>query len=142
MSLGRVPAALRRLVRERAGDACEYCRMPGWLSVTSFHIDHIIAGKHGGLSVTENLAWACPLCNARKGTDLTARDPISGRTAPLFHPRRHRWEAHFPWTGARIAGRTPTGRATIRLLELNAPARLAERERLRRLEIPHASGSS
>lgn len=134
MSVSRVPAALRRLVRERAADACEYCRIPGWVSVTSFHTDHIIAGKHGGLSVAENLAWACPLCNARKGTDLTARDPESGDTAPLFNPRKQRWEAHFRQLGARIEGRTPTGRATIRLLELNKAARLAERDSLRTLK--------
>jgi hypothetical protein len=44
-------AALASEVRERAGHACEYCRMPeAFYPTTPFPIDHIIARQHGGLT--------------------------------------------------------------------------------------------
>jgi len=45
-----VDAALASEVRERAGHACEYCRMPeAFYPTTPFPLDHIIARQHGGL---------------------------------------------------------------------------------------------
>ena len=43
-----MPEALRRMTRERAGERCEYCRLPQIVSVLSFHIEHIIPRQHGG----------------------------------------------------------------------------------------------
>jgi hypothetical protein len=39
----------------------------------------------------------------------------------LFNPRSKRWADHFGWdaTRRRIVGRTPTGRATVVMLDLN-----------------------
>jgi hypothetical protein len=51
--------------------------------------------------------------------------------APLFNPRLHSWTEHFAWDGDIIVGRTPTGRATIRLLNMNDPARVEIRAELR-----------
>jgi hypothetical protein len=51
--------ALAKLVRERAGDCCEYCRLPQIFSSTRFQIDHVIAEQHGGKTVFSNLALAC-----------------------------------------------------------------------------------
>jgi hypothetical protein len=96
-------------------------------------VDHVIAEKHGGQTEESNLALCCALCNQRKGSDLTSIDPQTGEITPLFHPRRDRWAAHFRLVGAQLAPLTPTGRATVRLLQLNHPDRLEERELLLRL---------
>ena len=41
--------SLARTVRERAGNVCEYCRMPqAYYPTVPFPIDHIIARQHGG----------------------------------------------------------------------------------------------
>jgi 16S rRNA G1207 methylase RsmC len=36
-----IPAILARLVRKRAGNACEYCRLPQSSQEATFHVDHI-----------------------------------------------------------------------------------------------------
>jgi 5-methylcytosine-specific restriction endonuclease McrA len=51
--------ALERLVRQRAGGRCEYCRLPQAESRVPFEIDHIIARKHGGRTTASNLAISC-----------------------------------------------------------------------------------
>ena len=52
-------AALAREMRERAGIACEYCRMPqAFYATIPFPIDHIIARQHGGPTIPENLAFS------------------------------------------------------------------------------------
>ena len=52
-------ADLRRLVRDRSGGRCEYCRLPEAESLVPFEIEHIIPRKHRGRTVAGNLAWAC-----------------------------------------------------------------------------------
>jgi 5-methylcytosine-specific restriction endonuclease McrA len=42
MSSDHIPVALQRLVRERAGRLCEYCRLPQVHQEATFHIDHIV----------------------------------------------------------------------------------------------------
>jgi hypothetical protein len=42
----------------------------------------------------------------------------------LFNPRVDGWNDHFAWDDAAIVGLTPTGRATVQLLQMNAPRRL------------------
>jgi hypothetical protein len=55
--------ALRSLVRRRAGNVCEYCRLPQSSSrFVRFHIEHIIARQHSGRSEESNLALACGYC--------------------------------------------------------------------------------
>ena len=123
-----IAAATRALVRERAGDRCEYCGLPQSAEpFFAFHIEHIIARQHGGGDEPENLALACYHCNARKGPNLTALDPPTVAVVPLFHPRREDWAAHFAPNGNLVEGVTPTGRATVALLKMNAP----DRRRLR-----------
>jgi hypothetical protein len=48
-------------------------------------------------------------------------DPLTGRRAPLFNPRRDTWEEHFRWSNdlLQIIGLTPTGRATEARLRFN-----------------------
>ncbi len=123
---------LRPLVRRRAGRRCEYCHfheehLPLW----PFHLDHIIAEQHAGPTNLQNLAWACQRCNLCKGTNLTAVDPDSAQVVRLFNPKTDRWEDHFAFQKDRITGRTPTGRATVWLLQMNSAQRVELRAELR-----------
>lgn len=56
MSQTHIPAALRRLVRQRARDCCQYCLIPESVTFAPHWIDHIIAEKHRGATEAENLA--------------------------------------------------------------------------------------
>jgi hypothetical protein len=120
--------ALREFVCERADDTCEYCRIEGRQCRFSHQIDHIVARKHDGTDDTGNLAWSCVHCNQHKGTDLAGIDPVTKRREGLFDPRADRWSDHFRYMGAVLTGLTPTGRATIAALRINAPDRVAMRE--------------
>jgi hypothetical protein len=125
-------------VRLRAGGACEYCRLPEAALAADFHIDHIVARKHGGQTRMSNLAWACFHRNVYKGTNLTGIDPRSGKLTPLFHPRRHRWSAHFHWDGSVLVGRTAIGRTTIHVLNMNDELLVRlRRELIAGDELPH-----
>ena len=118
-------------VRQRAHHVCEYCRMPqAYYPTVPFPIDHIIGKQHKGRSVLSNLANSCLHCNSHKGPNIAGIDPVSGKLTKLFHPRRHKWEHHFRWEGAKLRGRTAIGRATIRVLKINAPLRVILREEL------------
>jgi 5-methylcytosine-specific restriction endonuclease McrA len=124
--------ATRAAVRARAEDRCEYCERPQATSpLVPLQIEHIVPRKHHGSDDAENLALACAECNLHKGSDLTGIDPDSGDVTPLFNPRRDRWDEHFGWDGLLIVGRSAVGRTTVRLLQLNAPARLRVRRATR-----------
>lgn len=114
--------ALWSVVRQRAGDRCEYCRIHQDNDpYCKFPVDHIIARQHGGETVSENLALSCFRCNTYKGPNIASIDPATGQLQPLFHPRRERWGDHFEWNGAQLFGRTAIGRATVVLLQINHP---------------------
>ena len=126
--------ALRQQVRERAGRRCEYCHLPDWLPpLEPFHLEHIVARQHGGETNLDNLAWACHRCNRHKGPNLTGIDASTREIAPLFHPRRDVWTMHLMLRGSELVGLTPTGRATVALLQMNAARRLERRAELIRL---------
>ena len=113
-------ASVRRQVRERAGDRCEYCRLPQSAApFLTFHVEHIQASQHITDDSLSNLCLACPHCNLRKGPNLATLDPFSRELIPLFHPREQSWEEHFHLVGARIEGLTSIGKATVRLLKIN-----------------------
>ena len=119
---------LRNAVRRRANDRCEYCHLSAdHERFHPFHAEHIVARQHGGKDELENLAWACHHCNLHKGPNLTGIDPDSGKVRRLFHPRRDRWEDHFAVEGPRIVGRTPLGRTTVWVLQMDAAERVALR---------------
>ncbi len=111
---------LVRTVSKRAGDRCEYCRIPQFALPLPFQIDHIFAEKHGGQTVEGNLALACPHCNRFKGPNIAGFDPEAGQPIRLFHPQMDIWAEHFEFEGARIIGRTAIGRATVHVLAMNA----------------------
>ncbi len=76
--MDRVPAEVEREVVRRAGGRCEYCHFPEQAAELPFHLDHIIARKHLGLTEEANLAWACFSCNLRKGPNIAGLDPVTG----------------------------------------------------------------
>jgi hypothetical protein len=122
--------ALVELVWERAGAACEYCRMPQAFYPAPFEIDHILARQHGGRTVAANLALSCVHCNAHKGPNIAGRDRVTRKLVPLFHPRRHRWARHFRWDGPYLRGTSPISRVTISVLNMNGPDLVRLREQL------------
>lgn len=129
---------LRTIVRQRAGDCCEYCRLPqSALPFIRFHIDHIIAEQHGGSQELSNLALCCSRCNLAKGPNLSGIDSETGQIVTLFHPRNDVWDDHFQQNGVVIIGRTPTGRATVQVLNMNENQRLKLRTSLSRVAPPH-----
>jgi len=70
MSKTYIPTNLRQIVFERAQGCCEYCLIPEMLVLATHQIDHVIAEKHDGATVLENLALSCSLCNQAKGSDI------------------------------------------------------------------------
>ena len=123
--------AVRQLVRQRARGRCEYCRLPQQaLPWARFHVEHIRARQHGGSDDLENLALACRRCNAQKGPNLAAIDPVTGLLRALFNPRADHWMEHFSLSDHRIVGLTEVGRATVSLLNMNDPDRVQLRAEL------------
>ncbi len=126
-------ATTKNLVRQRAGDCCEYCHLPQDATpFITFHIEHVIAKQHtpddGNLDDLKRLALACDRCNLFKGPNLSSIDPNSGEIVNLFNPRTDNWNDHFATRDAKIVGLTPTGRATARLLNMNDSRRVDLRE--------------
>jgi hypothetical protein len=93
-------------------------------------VEHLIPEALGGLTEEENLWLACSLCNDHKKARIAALDLATGELVRLFDPRRQRWGDHFRWEeeGTRIAGLTPTGRATVAALNLNRAALVRARQ--------------
>ena len=135
-----IPEALRRQVTERAGECCEYCLLPQEFSLYSHEVDHIIAEKHRGRTVVENLCLACLECNRAKGSDFGSFDPETGAIILLYNPRQQRWSEHFLLEGARIVRLSPEGRVTAFVLKLNDEIRVRARQVL--LEAGQYPGNS
>ncbi len=114
-----VPLAMKRAAFQRAAGRCEYCGLSQIGQEARFHVDHIHPIANGGVTTLENLAIACVSCSLRKGARRTGPDPLTGKPAPLFHPRKQTWDDHFQWKTWRVVGLTPTGRATVDGLKMN-----------------------
>ena len=138
MTSEHMPRQLRARVRTRAGNRCEYCRLSREGQLATFHVDHIRPRRDGGPTAYDNLALACPACSLHKAARSSAPDPQTGENAPVFHPRREAWSAHFGLTaGLLVEGHTPTGRATAALLRMNRlRAVLVRREEAERGRFP------
>ncbi|WP_345789627.1 HNH endonuclease [Luteolibacter soli] len=134
-----VSAKLRREVTKRAQGRCEYCGLASVGQAATFHVDHVVPQIAKGETILENLALACIHCSLRKGARRSATDAKTGKIVPLYHPRSDLWTRHFRWSGRRVVGRTPVGRATVEALDLNSPEHLVIRgfeERLGRHPPP------
>ena len=123
-----IPAQLRRQVIQRARNRCEYCGLSQTGQEAVFHIDHITPVIADSETILNNLALACVSCSLRKGARLTGHDPQDETDVRLFNPRRDSWRLHFRWSGARVVGISPTGRATVAALKLNRAVAQAIRE--------------
>jgi hypothetical protein len=130
MARVHIPNELRRLVIRRAAERCEYCLLHQDDRPEAHQVDHVIALKHGGQTVSENLALACALCNNAKGSDIASIDPMTREVVPLYNPRTQRWREHFRLVGSHIVGLTSTGRATVAMMQLNNEQRLLDRQTL------------
>ncbi len=119
-----------QLVRARAKERCEYCRIPQAFDESPFQIDHIIALKHHGTDDANNLALACLACNNHKGPNIAGMDGDTGQVCRLFHPRTDRWSDHFVWDGPTLQALTTVGRVTIDVLEINLSYRIELRASL------------
>ena len=116
------------IVRVRAGSRCEYCQMHQALQGATFHVEHIIPTSLDGPTEANNLALACPSCNLHKSDLTQSTDPVTGKIAPMFNPRKDSWSDHFGWNEFQIEGKTGIGRATIEALHLNTERRLLIRQ--------------
>lgn len=125
------------LVAARARHRCEYCHAPEAVFNFPFEVEHIVPQSHGGTDQESNLPLACRSCNLRKSDHQDGWDDHTGRDVPLFHPRLEHWHEHFAYHGKSrmIIGTTPTGRATVNRLQLNAPGQLAARLQWTRLGL-------
>lgn len=104
-----VSRTIDRLVRERAHERCEYCRMHQSLQGATFHVEHVIPVSLGGSEALTNLVLACPACNLNKSSKIDAVDPQTGNRVPLFHPLADSWDLHFEIRGYEIVGKTTWG---------------------------------
>ena len=121
-------SAIRQQVRERGQYKCEYCQIPEAATpFIAFHAEHIIAQQHQVDDSLENLAPSCDRCNAYKGPNLSSIDPKTKAIVELFHPRKNQWNDHFEMQDGIVFGKTACGRATAKLLNMNAARRIALR---------------
>lgn len=130
MSVTYISAALRREVRERAANRCEYCQIPEDDTEFGCEVDHIISEKHGGTTEAANLALACFFCNRNKGSDIgSVRDSDDSTLIRFYNPRIDVWDDHFAWQDRVIIHpKTDVGRVTTRIFGFNVEYRILERQ--------------
>ena len=120
--------ALVRLVWERARSRCEYCQLPQAMTRLPCQVDHVIAVKHHGPTRASNLALSCFACNNHKGPNIAGIDPTSGKIALFSIPAVTRGVISAGMD--RFCGLTTIDRATVAVLEINLPYRVALRQAL------------
>src|SRR5688572_7240020 len=116
MTVGDI--ALRRLVGFRAHGRCEYCRLPLEFDESPPCLDHIIALKHGGQTIEQNLAYACWHDNHFKGDNIAGLDPFDSQLTRLFNPRTDAWQEYFTFSEGVIIPLTPIGRTSLYVLNM------------------------
>jgi hypothetical protein len=94
-------------------------------------IDHIISIKHGGKTKAENLAYACPICNGNKGSDLgTILDQQSDKIVRFFNPRKDNWFEHFEVDNGFLLAKSDIGASTIKIFDFNREQDILYRQKL------------
>ena len=133
MPTNYLTAELRRLVKLRANNNCEYCQALGGYSFHPFPVEHIIPISKDGSDDDTNLANACQFCNGSKFDKVEALDPLTGALTPLCNPRTQTWSEHFVWSDdfTLVIGVTPIGRATVNCLKMNREEAINLRAALR-----------
>lgn len=136
----RVGSELRRLVAARAAYLCEYCLVAEEDTYFGCEVDHIISVKHGGITESENLAYACAFCNRYKGSDIASLSQQTGTLVRFYNPRTDRWADHFELDGVYIKSVSEIGEVTARILRFNDSEQILERESLSAIgRYPNAS---
>ena len=132
-----VTQTTRRLVRERADRRCEYCHADERWQFVAFTVDHVVPRSADGSDEATNLALACRNCNERRGNRSSAQDVETGEAVSIFNPRGDSWSNHFAWSPDRLllVGLTPSGRATVELLDINDERHGEAAIRVRRRDI-------
>lgn len=124
-------ARMRQQVRLRAGQRCECCGLPDAFDEWPFRVDHILARVHGGSDALDILSWSCTQCNLHKASNFASVDSLTGSRVDLFNPRRESWRDHFAVNNeGPIMGLTASGRATVRLLDMNGSPQVDLRREL------------
>lgn len=84
-----VPAAVRRLVKRRADERCEYCHAPQLLANRPFHIEQPPEGYPARAATAAQTAprTSCNACNLAKNVRNGVPDPPGAGSTPLFHPQ-------------------------------------------------------
>ena len=121
MKRSTIPEKLKERVRQTARNRCGYCLFLEAYSPAPFQIDHILPLAKGGTNDEENLWLLCASCNRTKSDKIEAFDPETNTTVMLFNPRTQIWYKHFAWSldKTKIIGKTPIGRGTVTVLNLN-----------------------
>jgi HNH endonuclease len=125
-----ISVELQRRIRDRFQDCCAYCRTAEALMAMTFEFEHIVPRSAGGLTVFENLGFACPPCNRFKSDRQMALVPGTDRQVPLFHPHLQVWAEHFSWSddGTELLGLSDISLATIAALRMNRAQLVRARE--------------
>ena len=99
----------------------------------------------GNIRDALTIASSCQVCHQAVCASVTTSvfqkspstsiDPDTGRVTLLFNPRQHRWADHLAHIGGNIEGKTPVGRTTVSLLEMNGAERLRLRQHLSKAGI-------
>ncbi len=115
--------------------SCAYCTLTECeAGGVTFGVDHYHPkSKHPSLAtVYDNLMYSCLFCNSFKGD----REPSAAAEAAgmrLYRPDTDAAEDHFGLTGRRLEPKSPIGRYTIALLDLNRQPLQRTRELRERL---------
>lgn len=128
-----------RQVQQRYNHRCGYCSVSEVDTGGELSVDHYQPQAAGGDDGDDNLIYACFRCNLYKGDfSPTADDQRQGRR--VLHPLLDDVTTHLREdlaTGS-LEPLTETGRFHIALLQLNRPALIAHRLRVRRLALEQA----
>jgi hypothetical protein len=123
-----IPADLRRIVRERANFACEYCGVSEIDAGGELTIDHVRPRSHGGAHLLDNLVYCCQRCNSYKADYFTAQPDVP----QLWNPRVEPFAANFlVLDDGTLHPLSSTGAFTLRRLRLNRAQLVAYRQRRR-----------
>ena len=97
-----------------------------------------ITSQWVSVGATEPKIWlACPQCNLHKAIKIEAIDPVTEQKVQIFHPRQMKWDDHFRWSNdiLYMIGISPTGRATVELLQTNRENLVSLRGALQQLKL-------
>ena len=128
-----------RQVEQRYNNCCGYCRIGEVDTGGELTVDHYQPRVAGGDDTDDNLVYACFRCNLYKG-DFFPNDDDRVHGRRLLHPLLDDVAAHLrenPETGL-LEPLTETGRFHLTLLQLNRPALVAHRLRMRQAALEQA----